>query len=179
MMPKGFLRRRCAIITLFSSLNINSFTAVKAPVDIRGEVPDEDYIVPIGAGRIAREGKDITVVSIHRVLYEALAAAEELEKEGISVEVIDPRSLVPLDKKLIFDSVRRTGRLLVAHEANRTGGWGAEVAALVSEECFDSLDGPVRRICAPDTPPPFAPIMEKFYVPDRTRIKQTIKEMLG
>ena len=147
-------------------------------MDIRSEVPDEDYIVPIGEGRIARAGSDVTVVSIHRVLYEALAAAGELEKEGISVEVIDPRTLVPLDKKMIFDSVRKTGHLLIAHEANLTGGWGAEVAALVSEECFDCLDGPVRRLCAPDTPPPFAPIMEKFYVPDRARIKQAIKEML-
>ena len=112
----------------------------------------------------------MTIVAIHRMLYSALTAAEELAKQGIQAEIIDPRSLVPLDKELIFNSVKKTGRLVIAEEDNLTNGWGAEVAALTADEIFEYLDAPIKRVAAPDVPPPFAPVLEREYVPSPTKI---------
>ncbi len=144
-----------------------------------GEVPDEDYLVPIGQGAIRREGRDVTIVGKLLTVYRALAAADELAREGIEAEVIDPRTLVPLDKELILASVRKTGRLVVVEEDNRTGGWAGEIAAMVAEEAFFWLDAPVKRVSAPDTPPPFAPVMEQFYVPSVERVVEAVKSLLG
>ncbi|MGQ9518331.1 MAG: alpha-ketoacid dehydrogenase subunit beta, partial [Anaerolineae bacterium] len=130
-----------------------------------GEVPEEEYLVPIGKGVIRREGKDVTVVGKLLTVYRALEAAEQLVKEGIEAEVIDPRTLVPLDLELIISSVRKTGRLVIVEEDNYTGGWGADVAAKVAAEAFFWLDAPIVRVSAPDTPPPFAPAMEQLCVP--------------
>jgi pyruvate/2-oxoglutarate/acetoin dehydrogenase E1 component len=107
-----------------------------------------------------------------------MQTARALEQEGIGVEVIDVRTLVPLDEQTIFASVRKTGRLVIAEEDNLTGGWGAEVAARVAEHCIDSLDAPIRRVAAPDTPVPFAPAMETFYVPSVQRIVDTLRSVL-
>jgi len=142
-----------------------------------GEVPDEDYLVPIGKGIIRREGKDVTIIGKLLTMYRALAAAEELAKEGIDAEVIDPRTLVPLDKELILESVRKTGRLVIVEEDNLTGGWAGEVAAIVAEQAFYWLDAPIRRVSAPDTPAPFAPVMEQFYVPSVERVVQAVKAL--
>jgi pyruvate dehydrogenase E1 component beta subunit len=143
-----------------------------------GEVPDEDYLVPIGVGAIRRDGSDVTIVGKLLTLYRALAAAEQLaQEEGIQAEVIDPRTLVPLDKELILESVRKTGRLVIVEEDNRTGGWAADIAAIVAEEAFFWLDAPVRRVSAPDTPAPFAPIMEQFYVPSEERVIKAVKSL--
>lgn len=143
-----------------------------------GEVPDEEYLVPIGKGIIRREGRDVTIVGKLLTVYRALGAAEKLAEEGIEAEVIDPRSLVPLDKELILDSVRKTGRLVVVEEDNLTGGWAADIAAIVAEEAFFWLDAPVKRVSAPDTPPPFAPVMEQqFYVPTEGRIIDAVKSL--
>jgi len=142
-----------------------------------GEVPDEDYLVPIGKGIIRREGKDATIIGKLLTMYRALAAAEELAKEGIDAEVIDPRTLVPLDKELILESVRKTGRLVIVEEDNLTGGWAGEVAAIVAEQAFYWLDAPIRRVSAPDTPAPFAPVMEQFYVPSVERVVQAVKAL--
>ena len=144
--------------------------AVEGAISPVGEVPEEEYLVPIGKGIIRREGKDVTIVAIHRMLYNALTAAEELAKQGIQAEIIDPRSLVPLDKELIFNSVKKTGRLVIAEEDNLTNGWGAEVAALTADEIFEYLDAPIKRVAAPDVPPPFAPVLEREYVPSPTKI---------
>jgi pyruvate dehydrogenase E1 component beta subunit len=144
-----------------------------------GEVPDEDYVVPIGQGIIRREGKDVTIVGKLLTVYQALAAAEQLAQEGIEAEVIDPRTLVPLDKELILNSVRKTGRLVVVEEDNLTGGWAGEIAAIVAEEAFFWLDAPIKRVSAPDTPPPFAPVMEQFYVPSVERVVQAVKALFG
>lgn len=144
--------------------------AEKGALSPVGEVPQEEYLVPIGKGIIRREGSDVTIVGKLLTVYRALGAAEQLAKETIEAEVIDPRTLVPLDKELILDSVRKTGRLVVVEEDNRTHGWGAEIAAMVAEEAFFYLDAPVKRVSAPDTPPPFAPVMEDFYVPSEARI---------
>ncbi len=135
-----------------------------------GEVPEEDYIVPIGKGAIRREGKDLTIVANLLMLYRSLAAADKLREQGIEAEVIDPRTLVPLDKQLILESVQKTGRLLIVEEDNLTNGWGAEIAALMADEAFAWLDAPIKRLAAPDVPPPFAPILEQAYVPSEQKI---------
>ena len=142
-----------------------------------GEVPDGEYVVPIGQGIIRREGRDVTIVGKLLTMYRALAAAEQLAQEGIEAEVIDPRTLVPLDKELILASVRKTGRLVVVEEDNHTGGWAADIAATVAEEAFFWLDAPVKRVSAPDTPAPFAPVMEHFYVPSEERVVQAVKSL--
>lgn len=142
-----------------------------------GEVPEEEYLVPIGQGLIRREGRDVTLVGKLLTVYRALGAAERLAAEGIEAEVIDPRTLVPLDRELILESVRKTGRLVVVEEDNRTNGWGAEIAAMVAEEAFFYLDAPVKRVSAPDTPAPFAPVMEAFYIPSEERIIEAVKAL--
>ena len=131
-----------------------------------GDVPDEDYLVPIGKGVIRREGKDVTIVGKLLTVYRAMAAADKLAEQGIQAEVIDPRTLVPLDKTLILDSVKKTGRLVIVEEDNLTNGWAAEIAAVVADEAFFWLDAPIRRVSAPDSPAPFAPAMEASYVPE-------------
>ena len=144
--------------------------AEKGALSPIGEVPDEEYLVPIGKGIIRKEGKDATIVSIHRMLYTSLSAADRLAEQGIDVEIIDPRSLVPLDKELIYDSVRKTGRLIIVEEDNLTNGWGAEIAALAADEVFEWLDAPIKRVASPDVPPPFAPVLEAEYLPDEDKI---------
>jgi pyruvate/2-oxoglutarate/acetoin dehydrogenase E1 component len=150
----------------------------KGALSAVGEVPDEDYIVPIGQGIIRRPGKDLTIVASLLMLYRALAAAETLAARGIEAEVIDPRTLVPLDKELIFQSVRKTGRLLIVEEDNLTNGWGAEIAALAADQVFAWLDAPVKRVAAPDVPPPFAPVLEREYVPSEQKIVDAVLSMM-
>jgi len=159
---------------LYGSKGPRSERGALSPV---GEVPDEEYLVPIGKGIIRREGMDVTIVGKLLTMYRALAAAEQLAEEGIEAEVIDPRTLVPLDKELILESVRKTGRLVIVEEDNLTGGWAADVAAIVAEEAFFWLDAPIKRVSAPDTPVPFAPIMEQFYVPSEERVVQAVKSL--
>jgi len=142
-----------------------------------GEVPDEEYLVPIGKGIIRREGRDVTIVGKLLTVYRALEAAERLAAEGIEAEVIDPRTLVPLDRELILESVRKTGRLVVVEEDNLTGGWAGDIAAMVAEEAFFWLDAPIKRVSAPDVPPPFAPVMEEFYVPSAARVVEAVKSL--
>ncbi len=141
----------------------------------KGPVPEEEYLVPFGKAEIMREGKDLTVVAIALMVTRVLNAAKELEKQGIDIEVIDPRTLSPLDKETILASVKKTGRLLVVHQACKTGGFGAEIAAIVAEEGFDYLVSPIRRLCSYDVPVPFSPKMEDFVIPNEQRI---IKEIM-
>jgi len=150
---------------------------VEGALSAVGEVPDEEYLVPIGKGIIRREGKHATIVAIHRMLYTALNAAEILAKKGIEVEIIDPRTLVPLDKDLIYDSIRKTGRLIIVEEDNLTNGWGAEIAALAVDEVFEWLDAPIKRVAAPDVPPPFAPVLEHEYLPNEEKIIAAVEEI--
>lgn len=152
--------------------------AVEGALSPVGEVPEEEFLVPIGEGIIRREGEHVTVVAIHRMLYEALAAADQLAQKNIEVEIIDPRTLFPLDKELIFESIRKTGRLIIVEESNLTNGWGAEVAALAADEVFEWLDAPIKRVAAPDVPPPFAPVLEKEYLPDREKIIAAVQSVL-
>jgi acetoin:2,6-dichlorophenolindophenol oxidoreductase subunit beta len=142
-----------------------------------GEVPDEEYLVPIGEGIIRRPGRDVTIVGKLMTVYRALEAADLLAKDGIEAEVIDPRTLVPLDKALILESVRKTGRLVVVEEDNLTGGWAGDIAATVAEEAFFWLDAPIKRVSAPDVPPPFAPVMEAYYLPSAARVVEAVKSL--
>lgn len=151
----------------------------KGAISPIGEVPEDDYIVPIGKGIVRRPGGDVTIVGKLMTVYQALGAAERLAEDGIAAEVIDPRTLVPLDLQLILESVRKTGRLVVVEEDNRTGGWAAEIAAAVTEEAFYSLDAPVKRISAPDTPPPFAPVLEAYYLPSEDKIVDCVRGMMA
>ena len=151
----------------------------KGAVSPKGEVPDEEYIVPIGEATVRRAGKDVTIVASLLMLYRALEAAEVLAQEGIEAEVIDPRTLVPFDKERVLHSVKKTGRLVIVEEDNLTNGWGAEVAAWMADEAFVWLDAPIKRVAAPDVPPPFAPILEQHYVPSTARVVDTVRSLFG
>jgi pyruvate/2-oxoglutarate/acetoin dehydrogenase E1 component len=139
------------------------------------KVPLEDYVVPIGKAVIKRSGSDVTIVATHVSLYRALAAAEELAEFGIQCEVIDPLTLLPLDTETIFASVRNTGRLVIAHEDTLTGGWGAEVAARVADDCLDYLEAPIKRVATLDAPAPAAPILEQAIAPQTQDIVTTVR----
>jgi pyruvate/2-oxoglutarate/acetoin dehydrogenase E1 component len=146
---------------------------------IKENVPDELEPIPLGKARVHREGEDVTVVATGRLVHEALQAAEQAEQEGISVEVLDPRTLQPLDEAAIVDSVMKTNRCVVAHEAVTRMGFGAEVAALVQHDAFDWLDAPVERVGAKFTPLPFAPVMEEFVVPHAADVLHAVHRTVG
>lgn len=143
-----------------------------------GEVPDGNYTIPLGKAEIKRAGKDVTIVATSLMVHKALAAAETLAAEGIEAEVIDPRTLVPFDKETLFHSVEKTGRLVIVHEAVKTGGFGGEIAAMVAEECFDMLDAPIKRVAAPSTPIPFASNLESAFIPNEEKIIEAVKAIL-
>ncbi|HWZ41664.1 MAG TPA: transketolase C-terminal domain-containing protein [Bradyrhizobium sp.] len=147
----------------------------------KGPVPEDDYTIPLGKADIKREGKDVTVVALAWLVHEAVAAAEELAGEGISIEVVDPRTLAPLDTETIRSSVQKTGRLVIADEAGPTAGFSAEVAAVATEDAatFARLKAPVKRVCALQVPIPYSPILEDYVFPDRQRIIAGIREVLG
>jgi 2-oxoisovalerate dehydrogenase E1 component len=144
---------------------------------MKGPQPPADHLVPIGKAAVVRPGTDVTVVSMSRMLHEALAAAETVAAEGISAEVIDLRTIAPLDLATILDSVRKTNRLLIAHEAVVPFGIGAEIAAVVAREALQHLDAPIERIGAAATPPPYAPGLEQQWLPDRTNITAALRKM--
>jgi len=144
---------------------------------IKGEIPDDIKPIPLGVARVHRKGADITVIATGKMVHEAIAAAKQLSKEGISVEVLDPRTLYPLDKKAIFESVEKTHKVLVITEENKRGGYGGEISAMISEECFDSLDAPVVRIGALNTPIPFAKCLEELVIPNAKDIVNGIKSL--
>ncbi|MCI0895436.1 MAG: alpha-ketoacid dehydrogenase subunit beta, partial [Chloroflexi bacterium] len=144
---------------------------------VRGEVPDEEYTLPIGIADVKRTGQNITIVTYGLMLHYCLEAAQQVEQEGIDVEVVDLRTLSPLDTDTILNSVKKTGKLLIVHEDNLTGGVGAEVAALAADQAFEYLDGPVRRLCGPDVPTmPFAQTLEDAYMPNTEKIAQALRQ---
>ena len=146
---------------------------------IKGEVPEGEYTIPLGKADTKREGSDVTVVAMGLMVHRALAAADKLQKEkGISIEVIDPRTVVPLDKQAIYDSLKKTGRLVIMDEEPKTGSASAEIAALVAEEAFDFLDAPIKRVCAPNTPVPFSPVLENFWMPNEENLIKAISEIM-
>jgi pyruvate dehydrogenase E1 component beta subunit len=145
---------------------------------VKGPVPEEDYTVPFGVADIKREGRDVTVVATMFMVHKALEAAKTLEKEGVSVEVVDPRTLVPLDKGAIIGSVKKTGHIVIVSEDCKTAGVTAEIAAVVAEEAVDYLDAPIKRVAEPDTPIPFSPPLEKYVIPDEKSIIRAVKEIV-
>lgn len=144
----------------------------------KGPVPEEQYTIPFGQADIKREGRDITVVATHAMVGRALKAAEDLAKDGIEVEIVDLRTLTPLDKKTIFDSVKKTGRLLVADEDYKTCSVASEIAALAAEEIIYDLKAPVARVCSPDTPVPFSPPLEQAYIPEVKDLVPAVQRLM-
>jgi len=145
---------------------------------MRGQVPEEEYTIAFGQAVVRRVGGDCTVVAVGRMVHEAMAAAAELAAEGIEIEVIDPRTLVPLDKQTIHQSLRKTYHLVVAEEGRKRSGFGAELAAIAAEEWFDCLDAPVRRLGAPSIPLPYSPVLEAACIPDSHRIAAAVRSVL-
>jgi pyruvate dehydrogenase E1 component beta subunit len=149
----------------------------KMLLGLQGDVPEGEYVIPLGKADIKRKGSDVTIVAWSAMVHKALAAAEALAKEGISAEVLDPRTLNPLDKDSILNSVGKTERLVIVHEATRTGGFGGEIAAIVADEGFDLLNAPIKRVTAPDAPVPFSPVLERNYLPSEEKIIKAVKEL--
>ena len=147
---------------------------------VKGEVPEHEYFVPFGQASIKREGTDLTVVALAKMVYDALEAAEEMAKEGMSLEVIDPRTLVPLDRETIIESVKKTGRLVVMDEACQTCGAAAEIIALVTADkaAFSRLKAAPARVCGLDVPVPFSPPMEKYAIPDKAKLMEAVRDVM-
>jgi pyruvate dehydrogenase E1 component beta subunit len=152
------------------------FVENKALYGLKGEIPEEEYLVPIGQAEIKRPGRDVTVVATSRMVHQSLEAAQTLAKEGIEAEVIDLMTISPLDQKMVFKSVEKTSRLVIAHEAVKAFGIGAEISAMVCEEMVDCLDAPILRVGAPYTPVPFSP--ERFYLPNAEDVIKAVKKVL-
>lgn len=169
---KGLLK------TAIRSDNPVVFCEHKLLYPLEGEVPEEEYTIPFGVADVKREGKDVTVVATLFMVHKALNAAEKLEEEGISVEVVDPRTLTPLDKQAIIKSVKKTGRIVIVTEDCKTAGVSAEIAAVVAEEAIDYLDAPIKRVAEPDTPIPFSPPLEQYVIPDEKAIIKAVKEVV-
>lgn len=144
---------------------------------IKGEVPEGEYLVPLGTARTVREGKHCSVIAYGSAVHMALEAAETLAAEGVDVEVIDIRTLVPFDEESVLASVRKTGRVVVAHEAVMSGGFGGEIAGRIADKAFQWLDAPVKRVAAFDSPTPFAPTLEQAVLPSAVKIAHTIREV--
>jgi len=146
--------------------------------NLKGEVPEEEYHIPLGLAEVKRPGRDVTIVAWSRPCVTALAAATKLAEEGIDVEVVDPRTLRPLDEDLIFESVRKTGRCVVVEEGWRIAGFGAEISDRVQRECFDALDAPVIRVTSEDVPMPYAKTLEKAYLPQPEKIIDAVHRVM-
>jgi len=145
---------------------------------LQGPVPDEDYIVPIGKGDIKREGQDVTIIAMSAMVQQALEAADILARENIYAEVLDPRTILPLDEELILQSVEKTGKVVIVHEAPVIGGFGGEIAAILADKGIDFLEAPVKRVGAPFCPVPSSPEMEQFYLPNAEKIIKAVLEIV-
>ena len=155
------------------------FLEHKVLYGINGDVPEDEYLIPLGKGDVKKEGKDVTVIATGMMVHKALEAASKLEEEGISIEVVDPRTLVPLDEEIILNSVKKTGRVVITHEAPKRSGFGAEIAATVVEKSFPYLKKEIVRVCGKDTPVPFSPPLEQYYIPQTQDIVQGIKFVMS
>ena len=146
---------------------------------IKDEVPEEDYVVPLGQARVARSGRDLSVITYAAMVHVALEAAEELSQEGIELEVLDLRTLSPLDRRAVGETVRRTNKVMILHEDVRTGGIAGEIAAIINEDAFDSLDGPIVRLTALDTPVPFSPPQEEYFLPKVSDVAREVRKLMS
>ena len=145
---------------------------------IKDDLPAEEFVVPLGKARTHREGQDLTIVTWAAMVHTAAEAAEALAADGIQVEVVDLRTLVPLDEEAVLTSVAKTGRAIVLHEAPRTGGFGGEIAATIAEKAFEYLDAPIVRVTAPDTPVPYSPPLEEYYLPGKDDVLEAARKLL-
>lgn len=177
VMPSTPADAKGLLISAIRDDNPVMFIEHKVLYGTSGPVPEGEYTIPLGKADIKREGKDVTIVATSMMVHKALAAAETLAAEGIQVEVVDPRTILPLDKDTILQSVAKTGKLVIVEEAVKFGGFGGEIAAIVAEEAFDLLDAPIKRIGAPFVPVPFAPILENAYIPSAEAIVSTVKSL--
>ena len=144
---------------------------------IKEEVPEGDYVIPIGKAAVRREGNDMVVITYGAMVWAALEAARELEKDGLSLEVVDLRTLLPYDEEAVLASVRKCNKVILLHEDTRTGGMAGELAALIAEEAFEDLDGPIMRITAPDTPVPFSPPLEEYFLPNARKVVEAARKL--
>jgi len=167
------------IITAIEDDNPVIFMEHKMLYVMKGEVPEEIKAIPFGVADIKREGKDITIIATGRMVHESLKAAKQLEKNGIDAEVIDPRTLFPLDKETIFDSIKKTNRVLIVTEENRRGAYSGEISAEINEKIFDYLDAPVMRVASLNTPIPYSPGLEGFVIPNAKKILEATKSLIG
>lgn len=144
---------------------------------LKEEVPEGDYVTPIGEAKVARAGRDISIITYGAMVHASTEAADIVSKEGVSVEVLDLRTLLPMDRRRILETVKKTGRALIVHEATRTGGPGGEIAALIGEHAFEHLDAPIVRLAPPDTPVPYSPPLEEFFLPNASKIADAIRAL--
>jgi pyruvate dehydrogenase E1 component beta subunit len=144
---------------------------------LKGIVPEEEYLIPLGKADIKQEGEDLTIITYGLMVHKSIEASKEISKEGKSIEIVDLRTLSPLDKETIIKSVKKTGKVVIVEEGCKTGGIGAEILSLIVEEAFDYLDAPIKRVGAFDTPIPYSPVLEDFVIPDKKRIYEAIKAM--
>ncbi len=178
VMPSNSYDAKGLLISAIRDDNPVIFLEHKVLYSIKGECPEEEYTVPLGEAKVVRQGKDVTIVGWSLMANKAASAAKMLEKEGIDAEVIDIRTLVPLDKKTIINSVKKTGRLVLVQEAVRTSGFAGEIAAIIAEEAFDFLKGPIIRVTAPDTCIPFSPVLEDSFMPNEAKIMNAVKTLV-
>jgi acetoin:2,6-dichlorophenolindophenol oxidoreductase subunit beta len=178
VMPSTPYDAKGLLISAIRDNNPVVFMEHKALYFTDGEVPDESYTVPLGEADIKREGTDVTIVATGQTVPISLSAAEKLSGDGVSVEVVDPRTISPLDETTILESVKKTNRLIIVHEAVQFGGPGGEIAAMVSEKAFDFLDAPIIRIAAPFCPVPFSSKLEREYIPNENRIIEAVKSIV-
>ena len=179
MMPSTPYDAKGSIIAAARDNNPVFVILNKMSLGLKGEVPEEPYEVPIGVANVVRPGTNFTIVAFGRMIHEALTAAEDLKADGIDAEVIDPITLQPFDTDAVIDSVKKTHRAMIVHEAVRFGGFGAEIAAQIQELAFDYLDAPVARVGAPFSPVPFSPGLEPHYVPNAKTIAAEARRILG
>ncbi len=179
VMPSGPYEAKGLLVAAVRDDNPVMVINTKTLLGMRAEVPEALYEIPLGKANVVRPGTNFTIVAIGRMVSESLKAAETLAADGLDVEVIDPRTLQPFDTETVVASVRKTHRALIAHEAVRFGGIGAEFAAQIQEEAFDHLDAPVGRVGAPFSPVPFSPVLEKEYMPNADRIVSEVRRILG
>lgn len=144
---------------------------------LKEEVPEGDYVTPIGEARVARVGEDVSIITYGAMVHASIEAAEMVAREGVSVEILDLRTLLPMDRTRILETVKKTGRVLIVHEATKTGGPGGEVAALIAEHAFLHLDAPIVRVAPPDTPVPYSPPLEEFFLPNASKIADAIRAL--
>ncbi|MEM3754820.1 MAG: alpha-ketoacid dehydrogenase subunit beta [Candidatus Bathyarchaeia archaeon] len=145
---------------------------------LKGKVPEEEYLIPLGKADIKQEGEDLTIITYGIMVHKAIEASKEIIKEGKTIEIVDLRTLNPLDKETIIESVKKTGKAIIVEEGCKTGGVGAEILSLIVEEAFDYLDAPIKRVAAFDTPVPYSPVLEDFIIPDKKRIYDVIKSII-